>query len=600
MSRRTRRRHVLAAPPPAPARIPPWPLLALFAVALLVRVLFWRATPDSAWGYSALYKGDAPLWLEYAQALHDGQPFELGLPIHPPGTGYLLAALWNGRPSGIGFLRLAFAAQGALVVALAALAAWRSFGARVALGVGTLCCFSTGLLLLSGSAGSETPYLVLVLAAFSLFEGVRRRPRWRPLAALSALHGLACLFRVEHALFFTLFLGLLAGVWLRAGCAFPRVVRGLAVALACFLLPLVPWQAKAWGSIGRFNTEEPRRGPAEEAAVAGLERATAHLRWEPGAERRRRELPAFCRRTSAGFVAATVAWRGGTVVREEDFRILDEAFGDAPRPLGRFPFVSAYGPLNFALANHPAARGGFDRAALEAPPPLLGGASRYPPLLVQGLPPERLTFDYPPHVRLFNDGYALGWGWIREAPGRFSGLALRRLGIFWSGAALGFTGHGFPLGASGVRRAVDLAVPRDGPLVLAWRAGLLLCCLGGLALAWRHPALWPWLLFALAKVAASVAFFGYARLGATAFPVVALLLVLCFGAVPLPRSARLGPWLLAAAVLTGVALEAARLLFPPTITLDGQVAGRHDPFPPDLHRDHRVDLTRLGTPGAAR
>ena len=55
-----------------------------------------------------------------------------------------------------------------------------------------------------------------------------------------------------------------------------------------------------------------------------------------------------------------------------------EPVNDAPRPLVRFPFVSSYGPLNFYLANHAGAAGGFDRSPLEEPPPLKGGAARYP------------------------------------------------------------------------------------------------------------------------------------------------------------------------------------------------------------------------------
>src|SRR6185369_9011446 len=107
---------------------------------------------------------------------------------------------------------------------------------------------------------------------------------------------------------------------------------------------------------------------------------------------------------------------GGREVRGEDFHILEDAFGYFPKPLRRFPFVSSYGPLNFYLANAPAARGGFDRSPLEAPPPLAGGRDRYPAFLVQGLPPERLTFVYPPHLHLFNDGYALGKKAIADHP----------------------------------------------------------------------------------------------------------------------------------------------------------------------------------------
>lgn len=570
----------------------------LLAAALAVRVLFWRATPDTAWPYSALFKGDAPLWLEYAQALRSGRPFELGLPIHPPGMGYLLAWLWNGEPGGIAFLRLCWAVLGALGVGLVGLAALRSFGVFVAAAVGVICCFSSGLLLLSSSLDSETPYLVLVLATLALFEDIRAQPHGAALAAWAALHGLACLFRVEHSLYFGLMLAWLAVLWSReapGGAADRRARAGRAVALslAFFLLPLLPWHLTAWRAIARFNTEEPARGAAEEAAVRAIERGVATLRWDVGAERRRDELPAFCRRTSAAFVAATVAWRGGQEVRDGDFRILEEAFGYVPQPVSRFPFVSCYGPLNFALANHPAARGGFDRRALEEPPPLAGGADRYPPMLVQGLPPPRLSFDYPPHVRLFNDGYAVGWRRIREDAAGFLELARRKLRIFWSGAALGFTGYGLPLGLAGVRRAVDLTTPEGGAADL-WRAGWLVACAAGVAAGCSRLALRAWLLFAASKAAVAVLFFGYARQGATIVPVVALLLAVSAETWLLPRLPRLSPrqaaCLVAVLVLVGVGVESVRWARPPVIRVDGLVAGPVDPFPPDLHRDHRIDV----------
>ena len=43
----------------------------------------------------------------------------------------------------------------------------------------------------------------------------------------------------------------------------------------------------------------------EDAAIAQVERALAGLRFQPDAEQRRDELPAFLRRTTSVFVAAT-------------------------------------------------------------------------------------------------------------------------------------------------------------------------------------------------------------------------------------------------------------------------------------------------------
>src|SRR5688500_1690004 len=101
--------------------------LAAFAFALLLRVLFLWTTPDAAWAHSAFFKGDAHVWLAYASALRTGEPFELGLPLRPPGTAYLLAAVWDGRPENVRGLRLLWAGLGALSVGCVALLAARTW-----------------------------------------------------------------------------------------------------------------------------------------------------------------------------------------------------------------------------------------------------------------------------------------------------------------------------------------------------------------------------------------------------------------------------------------------------------------------------------------
>jgi hypothetical protein len=318
------------------------------------------------------------------------------------------------------------------------------------------------------------------------------------------------------------------------------------------------------------------------------------MTWNSEAVRKREELPAFARRTGAVFVSATVAYRGGLEVRGEDFRILEEAFGYFPRPLARFPFVSSYGPLNFSLANHPGATGGFDFSPLEQPPPLAGGAESYPYALVSGLPPGQLSFVYPPHLRLFNEGYSLGWKWIADHPGEFARLAGRKLSIFWSGAALGCTGYNFPLGLSGVRRPVDLVAPGGGGIPSAWRVGVLIVSALGLLAGWRRVALWPWLLLLASKVGTTVLFFGYARQGATVVPVLALLFALAAERWALsrsPRSAETQAASLGVVILfLAVGVETARLLSRPAVSLDGRPVEAADPFPTQIHRDQRVEV----------
>ncbi|HET9315485.1 MAG TPA: hypothetical protein VFQ51_07825, partial [Vicinamibacteria bacterium] len=366
-----------------------------------------------------------------------------------------------------------------------------------------------------------------------------------------------------------------------------------AIALAAFAVPLVPWHVRAWSGIERFN-EGPRVfDPGEDAAIGQVERALAGLTVRPDAAARSIELPAFLRRTASVFVAATVAHRGGREVRGEDFAILEEAFGYFPRPLARHPFVSSYGPLNFFLANRPGSSGGFDRSPLNEPPLLLGGRERYPAFLVQGLPPPDLAFVYPPHLRLFNDGYRLGGQAIRERPGDWLALCARKLRIFWSGAALGVGGFELPLGQAGMRRAVDIAVP-EGPLATTWRVLVLGVCIAGLVAGRNRPGLVPWLALLASKLVATVLFFGYARQGAMMTPVVSLFAALAIErwALPLapPVAARRAAVLATIALGVPVALEGARWMSRPSVTIDGRAIGPADPFPVREHRDQRLDV----------
>lgn len=574
--------------------------LAIFAAALVCRLLFWRATPDRDWAWTAFFKGDAPLWLEYARAIDLENPFELGLPIHPPGAAWLVSLLWNELPSGVPFLRFAWALLGALVPLLVFLAVRRSFSLRAATFAGVWTALSTGLLVLSTSVNNETPYLVLAVGALWFIEDLRERPSIGRLVLWSAVNAVACLFRVEHVLFYVFALVFFAIGWMRvvrrreSTFSFGRGAKWAAVSLLFFALPLVPWHLSAWGAIRRFNEEPRQLTPVEESAVAGVEKATSDIPWNEEALRRREELPGFARRTGAAFVLATAAHRGRRTIGAEEFRTLEEAFGYYPRPLARFPFISSYGPLNFYLANNSFATEGFNRRPLEEPPPLGGGAASYPRFLVQGLPPGDLSFVYPPHLRLFNEGYALGWEWIRRNPGEFARLAARKLSIFWSGAAMGFTGWNLPLGLSGPRRAVDMVAPENDPVWIGWRVAVLAICAGGLVAAWRHAALTPLLLFLASKIAATVLFFGYVRQGALVIPVVAILAGLAaerwVPARPAPRGRGRVPRFATAVLLIGIAVEGARFFSRPAVRIDGLAIGEEDPFPPDDHRARRVEV----------
>jgi hypothetical protein len=576
MSRRRRGRAPAAAAPPP--RVFPWPW-AVFAAALAARLLYWRATPDAAWPHSAGFKGDALLWLEYARAIVTGAPFELGLPIHPPGAAGLLAVLWGGE-GGFALAKAAWCVMGAAAAGLFTSAATRAFGILPGACAGVVMAASTSLLVLTTSLNGETPYLLLVAAAFAVLPGADAAPGPPRLLAWGALSGAACLFRVEHALFVALVAAFLAARATRArGIA--AAAAALAVAGVGFVAPLLPWQLHAWRAVARFNTEVPAPAPPVRALLDALR----GLPWDPEARARLDAVPAFTRDHTEAFVAATVAHRGGARVRATDFAVVEEAFGSAPRPLAARPFVSLYGPLNFALASHPGAGPGFGHVALDQPPPLAGGASAYPAMLVGGLPPRDLAFTYPPHLALVNDGYAMGLRWLAADPKRAARRAAERLGHAWSGAATALTGYGLPAGLSGTRAAVDIVVA-DGWAAALWRIAVLFAGAAGLAAGRRTPALFPWLAFLAVKALAAALFFGYARLGASAVPVVAVLLGLAAARwIARPGTER-G---LRLALVALLAVEAVRFLHGPGLALDGDAAGpRHDPVAASDHESHHL------------
>lgn len=561
--------------------------LLVFATALLLRLLAWQATPDAAWAGSARYVGDAALWVDHAATLAAGQTWELGLPLRPPANAWLLGLFGvDATGGGLTAAQVAWCLLGALVAWAAWRAARRPFGFGPALATGLLCAASTALLTLSTSLNNETPYLLVAMLTLVLGERMSRSakdPNAELLARAAAwglLAAAGCLLRVEHLLF-----AAAATAWL-AWVLPDRRRRVLLTAGAVFVVALLPWHLGAWDSVRRFNTVPPDDGAERlQRQLEGWlgERVT----WTPEAQAERAAWPAFARRTAANFVSATVLHRGGRQVGADDLEILRDAFGSRPpEPLGGHPFVALYGGLNFHLANHAGASGGFSRGPLERPPPLDGGRGLYPPELVAGLPPAELTFAYPPHLEVVNHGWSLGGRWIGEHPGDALALAGEKLRRFWAGASLGVTAWNLPLGEAGVRWPVDLAVPEGGGLVTAWRLLLLAAAMVGLVVGLRAPPerrrqLLPWLLFGVSRLAVAVVFFGYARLGATAVPVVALLVVLAAARwLPEMEPRRVLTTAAAGAALL-VAAETVRFVNPPELRLDGRTVTARNPFPAD-------------------
>jgi hypothetical protein len=188
-----------------------------------------------------------------------------------------------------------------------------------------------------------------------------------------------------------------------------------------------------------------------------------------------------------------------------------------------------------------------------------------------------------------NHGWRLGLGWIAARPADFVRLAAAKLDRFWAGAAHGITGFALPVGLGGIRRPVDLVVA-VGPAAGAWRLAVLALAAAGAALARPRRELVPWLLFLAAQAAVAIAFFGYARSGATVVPVVALLAVLAMRRwlPPLPPRRALAVAACAGALL--VAVETWRWAARPQLALDGRTVDRSEPFGANDHAAHRLEV----------
>lgn len=546
---------------PRAVRIP----VLLFAVGLLLRLLFWHATADRELPWALAFQGDAPVWQQQAEALAmaaaTGQPpqlEELRLPLRPPGMTWLVAALWDGAPVTAWRLRLLFACLGALVAPLVFLLL-RPLGRTTAVLAGGFCAIATNLMLLGSGPHNELPYLLLFL--LTLFPQQRLAAGHAPWSAagFGVLHGLACLLRAEHLLTFAAML-----LCLRLQRA-PAIRRHAAIACGTLLLTLLPWQWHCSQLIAEYN----RSGTA--LPPPGIPLPPAFLRWDEAALARVRELPVFQQVPVFRFVDDTVRVRGGAAVTSADLDIVREAYDCWPEPL-RTPLLSLYGGLNFFLANTPEADGGFSSKALDRTPPLRGGDHRYPPGLRSVLPRDgRLSLSYPPHLDLVLHGYRRGWQEVVADP--FGALLRcgRKLAHAGAGLASGIGGYNAPFGLSGTRRPVDF-VTADGAFAWLVRLALLACAGAGLWRVRGNPATAPWLWFLLSKLLVVVVFFGYARQGALGIPVLAL----GIGAALAPwLEARWRPTTLTRLVIAiasvALALEVGRWATSPSIAVDGQV-----------------------------
>lgn len=195
----------------------------------------------------------------------------------------------------------------------------------------------------------------------------------------------------------------------------------------------------------------------------------------------------------------------------------------AAEPLPTFVPITIYGPINLALANHAGADGTFSRS-----------------LMASAAGTGVLDLRNPEHLAFVLHGDRMAWDWIRENPGDFGRLVLRKWARFFSALRLGWTQWNQPGGLAGTRGAVDVFVP-DGPGALWITAPLALLGLGFCFATPGGPRRWALVVLLLTGVGlvATGLFFGYVRQGLLYLPLWNVLIAAALvGAWNLARRAR--------------------------------------------------------------
>jgi hypothetical protein len=360
---------------------------------------------------------------------------------------------------------------------------------------------------------------------------LRRATRWS-VAMLGLLHGAAMLLRPEHPLLLAMW-----AAWIVLARP-PRqpdmapaeeiasntwawrsriLASGAMVALA--LVVCLPWTTRAMLSVRRFNTVE----------LDAVRFNLAPVLWSEDAKAALNALPAFARPGNFRFICDWAQRERLQQVTAVDVdRFFNGFLGHTPTRLSPIVLVSNQGPFSFALANHPKSDGGFSREALEHP--LIGGDPKF-------------EFAFPPHNRIFNDGWRVGWEHIVSDPGAWFGLVGQKLQRFANGLSMGFGAANLPLGRDGVRHRVDiLTVP--GTAKQIWQVGWITAVAVGIVLyVVRRMRAGLWLLIIVNKIIITVLFYGYARQAASIAPAFFVLIAIAVDSILLLIDRRWPGWL---------------------------------------------------------
>lgn len=234
----------------------------LFALAVIVRILFLRGTVDRELPFSIFYYGDSRLYREFALALLRGDLFDQGIPYHPPLFAYLLALVIRFVGENPAALRAVLAVVAASAVPLTYLLGRRLWDTAIASTAAMMAVFSFGLSVMAVSANAESIYVPLlvaqVLAVLRLGRALENgggAAALRASAMTGILLGLSSLTRAEHLAFAALVpLALVIG-WPGAGLR--SIVKVTGVMLATAAIVIAPWTIHNYRTLSRFNANHP-------------------------------------------------------------------------------------------------------------------------------------------------------------------------------------------------------------------------------------------------------------------------------------------------------------------------------------------------------
>jgi len=474
--------------------IPIGPAAALWALAFTHRLFLMLGNIDRGWPFPIFYEGDAETFYHHAQAILAGRSYDAGVPFHPPFFPWFLSG-WHallGTPVPNTTLRAILTGIHSLQVPLLWLLLRRFLSPGAALAATLLAAYSFGLGVISSCAVSEGLYLLLLTGALLCLDHLTERPR-------------------------SLRLAVLLGVLL----AMMSLTRAEAIGLSLALLVLGAIWSRRRPRLGAGSDTPSARGAR---ALGGPDHHRALEREAPGGQRRVRLRPAQGRGTSEDSpgrgwreqpvvpwllaLAALVLCIAPYSIRNAIVlgRVNEMPAQRGLPPLSTFAPITAYGPLNFALANHAGAPGYFSRS-----------------LLSSGEQTGVLSLLDPQHREYFVHGYRHGLEFIRSSPGAFLSLVVRKLAVTARALRLGWTQWNLPGGLTGERYPVDLFAPKSSLAV--WVNGLLLA--GGTVLLLRdrrrgggRGGAYLALVAVLTGFAilTTAAFFGYVRQGALLLP----------------------------------------------------------------------------------